>query len=91
VCRSSVPERYAAGSRSSWRHEECARIDGATRFGAMTLIIFPVAVPGIVSAATFAFTLSWDGGVLRRSIDTTKPGAARHRYPFVAPAVRPAM
>ena len=26
--------------------EECARIDGATRFGAMTRIIFPIAVPG---------------------------------------------
>ena len=26
--------------------EECARIDGATRFGAMVRIIFPIAVPG---------------------------------------------
>ena len=26
--------------------EECARIDGATRFGAMMRIIFPIAVPG---------------------------------------------
>ena len=40
--------------------EECARIDGATRFGAMVRIIFPVAVPGILSAAIFAFTLSWN-------------------------------
>ena len=36
--------------------EECARIDGATRFGAMVRIIFPVAVPGILSAGIFAFT-----------------------------------
>ncbi len=40
--------------------EECARIDGATRVGAMLRIIFPVAVPGILSAAIFAFTLSWN-------------------------------
>ena len=64
---------------------------GATRFGAMTLIIFPVAVPGILSAAIFAFTLSWDGGVLGRFMDTPNSGVARQRYPFVAPAVRPAM
>jgi multiple sugar transport system permease protein len=40
--------------------EECARIDGATRLGAMVRIIFPVAVPGILSAGIFAFTLSWN-------------------------------
>ena len=40
--------------------EECARIDGATRVGAMVRIIFPIAVPGILSAGIFAFTLSWN-------------------------------
>jgi multiple sugar transport system permease protein len=40
--------------------EECARIDGATRFQAMLMIILPVAVPGILSAGIFAFTLSWN-------------------------------
>src|ERR1700737_1313103 len=40
--------------------EECARIDGATRWKAMVYIVFPVAVPGILSAAIFAFTLSWN-------------------------------
>jgi multiple sugar transport system permease protein len=40
--------------------EECARIEGATRFGAMIRIIFPVAIPGILSAGIFAFTLSWN-------------------------------
>jgi multiple sugar transport system permease protein len=40
--------------------EECARIDGATRFGAMLRIVFPIAVPGILSAGIFAFTLSWN-------------------------------
>ena len=40
--------------------EECARIDGATRLGAMVRIIFPIAMPGILSAGIFAFTLSWN-------------------------------
>jgi multiple sugar transport system permease protein len=40
--------------------EECARIDGATRWKAMIYIIIPVAVPGIMSAGIFAFTLSWN-------------------------------
>src|SRR5438128_1848497 len=40
--------------------EECARIDGASRFKAMIYIIFPIAVPGILSAGIFAFTLSWN-------------------------------
>lgn len=40
--------------------EECARIDGATRFQAMLYIIMPVAVPGVLSAGIFAFTLSWN-------------------------------
>ncbi|HLH92984.1 MAG TPA: carbohydrate ABC transporter permease [Xanthobacteraceae bacterium] len=40
--------------------EECARIDGATRWKAMLYIIFPIALPGILSAGIFAFTLSWN-------------------------------
>jgi len=40
--------------------EECARIDGASRIKAMVYIILPVAVPGILSAGIFAFTLSWN-------------------------------
>jgi multiple sugar transport system permease protein len=40
--------------------EECARIDGAARWQAMLYIIFPIAVPGILSAGIFAFTLSWN-------------------------------
>ncbi len=40
--------------------EECARIDGAPRWKAMLFIIFPVAIPGILSAGIFAFTLSWN-------------------------------
>ena len=40
--------------------EECARIDGASRLGAMWRIAIPLARPGIVSAGIFAFTLSWN-------------------------------
>jgi multiple sugar transport system permease protein len=40
--------------------EECARIDGAPRWKAMVYIIFPIALPGILSAGIFAFTLSWN-------------------------------
>jgi multiple sugar transport system permease protein len=40
--------------------EECARIDGATRWKAMLYIIIPIALPGILSAGIFAFTLSWN-------------------------------
>ena len=40
--------------------EECARIDGATRWQAMLYIILPIALPGILSAGIFAFTLSWN-------------------------------
>ena len=40
--------------------EECARIDGASRWQAMLYIILPVAIPGILSAGIFAFTLSWN-------------------------------
>jgi multiple sugar transport system permease protein len=40
--------------------EECARIDGASRVRAMVQIVFPIAMPGILSAGIFAFTLSWN-------------------------------
>jgi len=40
--------------------EECALVDGATRIQALWRIILPIAVPGLVCAALFAFTLSWN-------------------------------
>jgi multiple sugar transport system permease protein len=40
--------------------EECAMIDGATRWQILTRIILPLAVPGLISAGIFAFTLSWN-------------------------------
>jgi len=40
--------------------EECALVDGATRIQALWRIVLPIAVPGLVCAALFAFTLSWN-------------------------------
>ena len=38
--------------------EEAARIDGASRFQAMTRIVLPLCTPGLLSAGIFAFTLA---------------------------------
>jgi len=40
--------------------EECALIDGASRWEILIKIILPLAVPGLISAGIFAFTLSWN-------------------------------
>ena len=40
--------------------EECALIDGATRWQILTRIILPLAVPGLISASIFALTLCWN-------------------------------
>ena len=40
--------------------EECAMVDGATRLQALWRIVLPMAIPGLVCAVLFAFTLSWN-------------------------------
>ncbi|MBL0424242.1 carbohydrate ABC transporter permease [Ramlibacter alkalitolerans] len=40
--------------------EECALIDGASRLQILWKIVLPLSVPGLISAAIFAFTLSWN-------------------------------
>ena len=40
--------------------EECALIDGATRLQILRQITLPLAVPGLISAGIFSFTLSWN-------------------------------
>ncbi|MDI6753283.1 MAG: carbohydrate ABC transporter permease [Thermodesulfobacteriota bacterium] len=40
--------------------EECAMIDGASRLRVFWQIVVPLALPGILSAGIFAFTLSWN-------------------------------
>jgi len=39
--------------------EECALVDGCTRIKALLRIVLPVAIPGIITAALFSFTLAW--------------------------------
>jgi multiple sugar transport system permease protein len=40
--------------------EECALVDGATRLQILRKITLPLAVPGLISAGIFSFTLSWN-------------------------------
>jgi multiple sugar transport system permease protein len=40
--------------------EECALIDGASRWQILTKIVLPLSVPGLISAFIFCFTLCWN-------------------------------
>ncbi len=40
--------------------EESALVDGASRWQILIRVILPLAVPGLISAGIFAFTLSWN-------------------------------
>jgi multiple sugar transport system permease protein len=40
--------------------EECALMDGATRWQILMKIIMPLAVPGLISASIFSLTLCWN-------------------------------
>jgi multiple sugar transport system permease protein len=40
--------------------EECALVDGATRLQILWKVTLPLAVPGLISAGIFSFTLSWN-------------------------------
>jgi multiple sugar transport system permease protein len=40
--------------------EECALIDGASRWQILVKIILPLAIPGLISAAIFCLTLCWN-------------------------------
>jgi multiple sugar transport system permease protein len=40
--------------------EECALVDGATRMQTLLKIVLPMAIPGVVCAALFGFTLCWN-------------------------------
>ena len=40
--------------------EECALIDGASRWQILLKIVLPLAVPGLISAFIFCFTLCWN-------------------------------
>jgi multiple sugar transport system permease protein len=40
--------------------EECALIDGASRWQILTKIVLPLAIPGMISASIFSLTLCWN-------------------------------
>src|SRR5665213_2994831 len=40
--------------------EECALIDGASRWQILVKIVIPLAIPGLISAFIFSFTLCWN-------------------------------
>ncbi|MFN8523198.1 MAG: carbohydrate ABC transporter permease [Chloroflexota bacterium] len=53
--------------------EESALMDGSGRIGAMIRIVLPLAMPGILSAGIFAFTLSWNEFIYSLVFITTTP------------------
>ncbi|MCC7369442.1 MAG: carbohydrate ABC transporter permease [Chloroflexi bacterium] len=53
--------------------EESALIDGSGRIRALIEIVLPLAMPGILSAGIFAFTLSWNEFIYALVFITTTP------------------
>jgi multiple sugar transport system permease protein len=53
--------------------EECALIDGASRWQIMTKIILPLAIPGIISASIFALTLCWNEFIYALTFISSSP------------------
>lgn len=55
--------------------DECAMIDGATPLQAFYKVILPLAAPGVVATALFAFVLSWQE-YLFALVLSVRPGSA---------------
>ncbi len=53
--------------------EECALIDGASRWQILTRIILPLAVPGLISAFIFSFTLCWNEFIYALTLLSSTP------------------
>jgi ABC-type glycerol-3-phosphate transport system permease component len=51
--------------------DEAAIIDGCTRMQALSKVVLPVALPGIISIALFAFLMSWNEFVLASVLTNT--------------------
>src|SRR3954447_1690224 len=63
-----------------WDLEEAAQVDGATPFQAFRRIIFPLAAPGVFTAAILVFIFAWNDFVFAISLTSsnasrTVPGA----------------
>jgi len=54
-----------------WDLEKAARVDGATFFQAFRLVIFPLAAPGIFSAAILVFIFAWNDFLFAISLTST--------------------
>jgi trehalose transport system permease protein len=52
--------------------EEAAAVDGATRLGTLTRVVFPAALPGIAVAALFVWLYSWNEFLYARLLTTTE-------------------
>jgi multiple sugar transport system permease protein len=52
--------------------EDAALVDGCTRLEALVRVILPLAAPGLVACAIFAFTLSWNEYLLAMLFNNTK-------------------
>lgn len=50
--------------------ESAAMVDGSTRIGAMTRIVLPLSLPGVVTAALLVFVNSWNEFLLALSFNT---------------------
>jgi multiple sugar transport system permease protein len=59
--------------------DDAACVDGCSRLGVLFRIILPLAIPGIATAAVFAFLESWNE-FLFSSVLVTSP--SQHTYPF---------
>lgn len=46
-------------------------VDGCTRFGAFLRVTVPIAIPGIVAAALFAFLESWNQYILAYALTSS--------------------
>jgi multiple sugar transport system permease protein len=53
--------------------EECALIDGASRWQILTRIVVPLAVPGLISAFIFSFTLCWNEFIYALTLLSSTP------------------
>ncbi len=53
--------------------EEAALVDGATRLQTLIRVVLPLALPGLMTAAIFAFTLSWSHFLYAVAFISTSP------------------
>jgi multiple sugar transport system permease protein len=54
-----------------WDLEKAARVDGATRFQALRMIIVPLAAPGVFTTALLVFIFAWNDFLFAASLTST--------------------